>query len=213
MKGVPLNEELYNYIVATFVEEDDVLKDVVEQANRKGFPLIQVSPENGKFLHMLVRMIKARNVLEIGTLTGYSAIWMARALPEDGKLVTLEISKEHSESAIENFVKAGLGNKIELICGDALEYLETIKNSMFDFVFIDADKERYPVYLDRVAGIVNKGGLLCADNTLRNGEITSTQPDRGTEGVQIFNKMIARDPRFVSLLIPISDGLTVGLVR
>src|SRR5512146_1201573 len=114
MKGVPLNEELYQYIVSTFAEEDDVLKSVVADTEKNQMPMIQVSPENGKFLQLLMKIIKAKNVLEIGTLAGYSTIWMARGLPEGGKLVTLESEKKHAEVARRNFKKAELENKIEI---------------------------------------------------------------------------------------------------
>jgi predicted O-methyltransferase YrrM len=213
MKGVPLNEELYSYIVSVFAQEDDVLKHVVEETNAKKFPLIQISPENGKFLYLLIKIINAKRVLEIGTLTGYSSIWMARALPEEGKLTTLEISPEHAEEAKKNFKKAGLDSKIELILGSAMDSLDKLKGEKFDFAFIDADKTAYPAYFDAVIGMMNKGGLITADNTLRDGEIVKENPDEGTKAVQVFNKKAANDPRVESLLVPISDGLTVSRVK
>ncbi len=214
MKGVPLNEELYQYIVNTFAEEDEVLKSVVEETEKLKLPLIQVSPENGKFLYLLIKIILAKRVLEIGTLTGYSAIWMARALPGDGKLITLEYEKKHAEVAKKNFKKAGLENKIELIQGKAIESLDRISNQKFDFVFIDADKVSNPAYFDKVIGMTNRGGLITADNTLRNGEVVDFDTtDEGTKGIQIFNEKVAKDPRVESLLVPISDGLTVCWVK
>jgi predicted O-methyltransferase YrrM len=213
MKGVPLNEELYNYIVDTFAPEDDILKNVVSETEKKKFPLIQVSPENGKFLNLMIKMIGAKNVLEIGTLTGYSTIWMARALPVEGKVITLEISKEHAEAARNNFKKAGLENKIELILGSAMESLDKLKNEKFDFAFIDADKTGYPAYFDKVIGMMNKGGIIAADNTLRDGNIVKPNPDEGTKAIQVYNNKTANDSRLESLLVPISDGLTVSLVK
>lgn len=214
MKGVPLNEELYQYIVNTFAEEDEVLKSVVEETEKLKLPLIQVSPENGKFLYLLIKIISAKRVLEIGTLTGYSAIWMARGLPGDGKLITLEYEKKHAEVAKKNFKKAGLENKIELIQGKAIESLDRISNQKFDFVFIDADKVSNPAYFDKVIGMMNRGGLITADNTLRNGEVVDFDTtDEGTKGIQIFNEKVAKDPRVESLLVPISDGLTVCWVK
>lgn len=213
MKGVPLNEELYNYIVSTFAKEDDILKQVVALAASKKFPLIQISPENGKFLFMLIKIINAKRVLEIGTLTGYSSIWMARALPEDGKLTTLEINPDHAEEARMNFKNAGLDNKIELILGSAMESITGLSNEKFDFVFIDADKTGYPEYFDKVISMMNKGGLITADNTLRDGDVVKENPDEGTKTIQVFNKKVANDPRVESLLVPISDGLTVCWVK
>lgn len=128
MKGVPLNEDLYQYIVDTFTEEDDILKSVIKETEEKHFPMIQVSPENGKFLQLMIRMISAKRVLEVGTLTGYSAIWMARGLPEDGKLTTLEIEKGHAEVARKYIQKAGLDKKAEVLAGDALELMNRLSS-------------------------------------------------------------------------------------
>lgn len=213
MKGVPLNEELYNYIVDTFAEEDDILKHVVKRAEEMKFPLIQISPELGKFLFMLIKIIKAKRVLEIGTLTGYSTIWMARALHENGKVTTLEISKEHAEEAMNNFKSAGLESKIELMLGKAMDSLDKLENEKFDFVFIDADKIGYPAYYDKVIDMINHGGIISADNTLRKGEIVTNLDDEAVKATRLLNKKIANDPRVESLLIPISDGLTIAWVK
>lgn len=213
MKGVPLNEELYQYILNTFVEEDDILRSIVKETEKLKLPLIQVSPENGLFLQMLIKMIGAKRVLEIGTLTGYSAVWMARGLPKRGKLITLEVNKDHAKAAKHNFKKAKLSNKIKLILGDALKSLDKLSKKKFDFAFIDAEKVNYPSYLERVLGMMNKGGIIAADNTLRDGEVVSKNPDESVKGVLRFNEMMAKDPRLLSLLVPISDGLTVGLVK
>lgn len=208
-----MNEELYQYIINTFVKEDDVLKLVVEEAGKQGFPLIHVSPENGKFLQLLIKMISAKQVLEIGTLFGYSAIWMARGLPQDGKLITLELEKEHAAAAERNFRRAGLENKIELLLGKAVDSLDKLKGQKFDFVFIDADKVGYPAYFDKVIGMTNRGGIIAADNTLRKGDVVKRDVDEGTKAIQVFNKKVADDPRVESLLVPISDGLTVCWVK
>jgi caffeoyl-CoA O-methyltransferase len=214
MKGVPLNDELYQYIVNTFAEEDDVLKSAVADTEKNGMPLIQVSPENGKFLQLLMKMIGAKRVLELGTLGGYSTIWMARGLPEDGKLITLEFEKKHAEVALNSFKRAGLENRIEIIIGPALDSLDKLKDLKFDFSFIDADKINYPAYFEKVLGLMNKGGIITADNTLRKGDVVNTDiDDKGTKAIQVFNKKVASDPRVDSLLVPISDGVTVCLVK
>jgi predicted O-methyltransferase YrrM len=218
MKGVPLNEELYNYIVDTFVQEDDILKGIVKGTKENKIPLIQVSPDNGKFLFLLIKMIGAKRVLEIGTLAGYSTIWMARALPEGGKLVTLEISKEHAEFAQGNFKKAGLENKIQLVFGKAMDSLEklletTHSKDKFDFVFIDADKENSSAYFDKAIKLTNSGGVIATDNTLKNGNVIKKDVDEGTKGIQLYNKKAANDPRVESLLVSISDGLTISRVK
>lgn len=213
MKGVPLNEKLFQYITGIFAEEDSVLKEVVRSAESKNFPMIQVSPELGKFLYLLVKMIKARIILEIGTLAGYSSIWLARALPENGKLTTLEVSREHADEAMKNFRNAGLGNKIDLLFGNAANSLEKLRGEKFDFVFIDADKTGYPDYFDKVMLMVNQGAIIAADNTLRKGQVIIDNMDEGTEAIKVYNKKVAADPRVESLLVPISDGLTVCLVK
>ena len=214
MKGVPLNDELYRYIVNTFAEEDDILKTAVTDTERNGMPLIQVSPENGKFLQLLMKMIGAKRVLELGTLGGYSTIWMARGLPENGKLITLEYEKKHADVALNNFKRAGLENKIEIVLGPALESLDKLNGQKFDFAFIDADKVNYPVYFEKILALMNKGGIITADNTLRKGEVINPNiEDEGTKAIQVFNKKVASDPRVESLLVPISDGVTVCLVK
>ena len=214
MKGVPLNDELYRYIVNMFAEEDDILKTAVADTEKNGMPLIQVSPDNGKFLQLLMKIVGAKKVLELGTLGGYSTIWMARGLPENGKLITLEYEKKHADVALNNFKRAGLENKIEIVLGPALESLDKLKGQKFDFAFIDADKVNYPVYFEKILALMNKGGIITADNTLRKGEVINPNiEDEGTKAIQVFNKKVASDPRVESLLVPISDGVTVCLVK
>lgn len=213
MKGVPLNDKLYTYIVDTFVDEDELLKQIVKDTEAKKIPLIQISPDNGKFLFMLIKMISAKRVLEIGTLAGYSTIWMARALPAEGRVTTLEISEKHAEEAKSNYKKAGLEGKINLIFGSALDSLDKLQNEKFDFVFIDADKENSSNYFDKVISCMNKGGLICCDNTLKNGRVVDANPDAGTQGILDYNKKVAADPRVDSLLVSISDGLTISRVK
>ncbi len=213
MKGVPLNDKLYTYIVDTFVQEDDLLKQIVVDTAAKNIPMIQISPDNGKFLYLLMKMIRAKRVLEIGTLAGYSTIWMARALPEGVRITTLEISEKHADEAKSNYKKAGLEDKIELMLGSALESLDKLQFEKFDFVFIDADKENSCNYFDKVFGLMNKGGIIACDNTLKFGRVVDENPDDSTKGILKYNKMVAGDPRVESLLVSISDGLTISLVK
>ncbi len=213
MKGVPLTEELYKYITDTFIQEDDILKQIVIDTEAKKIPLIQVSPETGKLLGMFIKMVGAKNVLEIGTLTGYSSIWMARALPPDGKITTLELSPEHAEEAKSNFKRAGLQDKIELVYGKALGSLNTLKDRTFDLVFIDADKENCVNYFNKVIHMVRKGALIITDNTLRRGEVIDPNPGPGAKGIIAYNKLVAGDSRVESLLVPIDDGITISIVK
>ncbi|HMT11943.1 MAG TPA: O-methyltransferase, partial [Ignavibacteria bacterium] len=187
MKGVPLTEELYKYITDTFIHEDDLLKQIVADTEAKNIPLIQVSPETGKLLGMFIKMIGARNILEIGTLTGYSTIWMARALPPEGKITTLELTKAHADEALSNFKKAGLESRIELVLGKAIESLDTLAGRSFDVVFIDADKENCVNYFNKVISLVRPGGMIITDNTLRRGEVIEPNPGPGAKGIIAYN--------------------------
>ncbi len=213
MKGVPLTEELHKYITDTFIVEDDILKLIVKDTESKNIPLIQVSPETGKLLGMFIKMINAKNVLEIGTLTGYSSIWMARALPADGKVTTLELTKEHADEARNNFKKADLQDKINLILGKAIDSLGELSGRKFDLVFIDADKENCSAYFEKVINMVHSGGLIITDNTLRRGEVISANPGPGAKGIIDYNHLVANDKRVESLLIPIDDGITVSIAK
>lgn len=213
MKGVPLTEELYKYITDTFIQEDELLKQIVIDTETKKIPLIQVSPETGKLLGMFIKMIGAKNVLEIGTLTGYSSIWMARALPPEGRVVTLELTKAHADEALSNYRKAGLETKIELILGKALDSLDTLEGSKFDLVFIDADKENCVNYFNKVIHMVRSGGLIITDNTLRRGEVIDPNPGPGAQGIIAYNKLVTNDDRVDSLLVPIDDGITLSFVK
>lgn len=213
MKGVPLNEELYKYITDTFIHEDELLNQIVADTESKNIPLIQVSPETGKLLGMFIKMIGAKSILEIGTLTGYSTIWMARALPPDGKVTTLELTKAHADEALKNYKKTGLENMITLMLGKAVDSLDALAGSSFDLVFIDADKENCVNYFNKVIEMVRPGGLIITDNTLRRGEVIDPNPGPGALGIIAYNKLVANDSRVESLLVPIDDGITISLVK
>lgn len=213
MKGVPLNEELYKYITDTFIHEDELLNQIVADTESKNIPLIQVSPETGKLLGMFIKMIGAKSILEIGTLTGYSTIWMARALPPDGKVTTLELTKAHADEALKNYKKTGLENMITLMLGKAIDSLDALAGSSFDLVFIDADKENCVNYFNKVIEMVRPGGLIITDNTLRRGEVIDPNPGPGALGIIAYNKLVANDSRVESLLVPIDDGITISLVK
>ncbi len=213
MKGVPLTEELYKYIIDTFIEEDDILKQIVEDTKALDLPQIQVSPETGKLLGLFIKMIRAEHVLEIGTLTGYSAVWMARALPGKGSLTTLEFNPRHAEEALKNFKKAGFEDKIRLLQGKALDLLDTLDGKMFDLVFIDADKENCVNYFNKVINMVRKGGLIITDNTLRRGEVVMPNPGPGAQGILNYNSLVSQDKRVESILLPVDDGITLSFVK
>jgi predicted O-methyltransferase YrrM len=170
-------------------------------------------------LQLLAEMVGARRILEVGTLGGYSAIHFGRALPEDGTLVSLEIDERHAEVARENVERAGLSDKVEIRVGDARELLARIAESgegPFDVVFIDADKEGYPEYLEWAMGLTRPGSLILGDNTVRGCSILDPQ-DNSARATNEFNERIAGDPRLSAIVLPILreriDGLTIARVR
>ncbi len=207
------HERITAYIHDLFLPHDDVLDAALQRARAAGLRSIQVPPEVGRLLGMLARAAQARRILEIGTLGGYSAIHLARALPADGRLITLELDARHAEVARENLAAAGLAERAEVRLGRALDLLPRLADEEpFDVAFIDADKESYPAYLDWCLQLVRPGGLIVADNVL-NRELVS-----GTRGGPIddMNRAAAADGRLEALILPVRDGsngILVGVVR
>lgn len=207
---------LSGYVQKLFAAEDGVLQEVRAESARRGLPEISVSAEVGRLLQLLLTAIDARTVLEIGTLGGYSAIWMARSLPADGRLLTLEIDPERAEVARTFIERAGLGSVVEVRVGDAVAILPGMAaaGDRFDAVFIDADKERYPDYLEHALALVRPGGLILADNAFWSGRVLEEDgADEGTRAVQRFNRRLAEHPGLVATVIPIRDGLAAAVVR
>ena len=181
--------DLDTYRRAIFAPEDDLLKGIMPAAVAQGLPKISVSPEAGKMLHLLARMIDARKILEFGALAGYSGIWLARALPPDGKFITLEVNPKHAEVTRANYKAAGLADRTEVRVGPAVEHTKNVAaEAPFDLVFIDADKESYPVYLDFALEHTRPGGLIIADNANGHGRVHETLTDGdGPKGIQTYN--------------------------
>jgi caffeoyl-CoA O-methyltransferase len=207
---------LSGYVQELFAPEDAVLQELRAESARCGLPEISVSAEVGRLLQLLLTTIQARTVLEIGTLGGYSGIWMARSLPADGRLLTLEIDPERAEVARTFIERAGLGAVVEVRVGDAIDILPGIAaaGDRFDAVFIDADKERYPDYLEHALTLVRPGGLILADNAFWSGRVLDEDDaDEGTRAVQRFNRRLAEHPGLVATIIPIRDGLAAAVVR
>ncbi|APU17631.1 MULTISPECIES: O-methyltransferase [Actinoalloteichus] len=197
-----------------FWAEDELLTalraDIAARA-----PKIQIQAEAGAALTTLLMAAGARRVLEIGTLFGYSGVWIGRALPADGTLDTLELSPAHAEAAREWFERAGLGSKVTVHVGAALDTLGTLTGP-YDAVFIDADKTEYPDYLDRCLPLLRPGGLLIADNLFRRGAVaasTGEGVDERAAAVRVFAERIAGDPRLQSTVLPLGDGLSVSVLR
>jgi caffeoyl-CoA O-methyltransferase len=208
-----------DYIEERFAPQDEALEAALREARRAGLPQIQVSPNEAKLLQLLAEMVGARRILEVGTLGGYSAIHFGRALPEDGTLISLEIDERHAEVARKNVERAGLSSKVEIRVGDARELLARITENAegpFDVVFIDADKEGYPEYLEWALKLTRHGSLILGDNTIRGGSILDPRDD-SARATSEFNERIAGDPRLSAILLPILrervDGLTIARVR
>lgn len=209
-----MSDEINEYITGLFAQEDDLLLDLREEAARAGLPAISVPPETARFLQVLVRAAGASRVLEVGTLGGYSAIWMARAMKEGGSILSLEINPEHAAFARRYIDRAGLSHAIEVRVGAALQQLPTLDGEKFDIVFLDADKEPLPTYLDWALRLLRPGGLVIADNTLRGGRVADpAEDDAQLRAIREFNRKLASNPRVTGLVVPIGDGVAVGVVQ
>ncbi len=208
------------YLADLFVPPDPALDAALSDSAQAGLPAINVAPNQGKLLMLLARAIQARSILEIGTLGGYSTIWLARALPADGRLVTLESDASHAEVARANITRAGLADRVELRLGRALDTLPALAapGRCFDFIFIDADKESYPDYLAWALRLSRRGSLIIADNVVRNGAVADpSSADPRVQGVRRFNALLAAEPRVTATAIQTVgskgyDGFAVALV-
>lgn len=204
---------LSGYVRSLFAAEDAVLEALRYETSRRGLPEINISAEQGRLLQVLLRAIGARRVLEVGTLGGYSAIWMARALPPDGALRTIEIDPGRAAFAREFIAKAGLDGVIRVVVDDAARALAAFPaEEPFDVVFIDADKERYPGYLEQALRLLRPGGLVIADNAFWGGRVLEEDPEEeGTRGVRELNRRMATDPSLHGTIIPVRDGMAVAV--
>jgi caffeoyl-CoA O-methyltransferase len=208
-----------DYVENLFAPQDAALEAAVQESQLAGLPEIQVSPNEGKLLQLLTEMASASRILEIGTLGGYSAINLARGMAEDGTLISLEIDERHAEVARKNIERSGLGRKVEIRVGDARELLAELAegdDGPFDLVFIDADKEGYPEYLEWSMRLSRPGSLILADNTIRGGSVLDHR-DASARATRDFNEKIANDPRLSAIVVPLIrervDGLAIARVR
>jgi predicted O-methyltransferase YrrM len=210
------------FIGETIVEEDEGLRGAVEAAEAAGLPPIQVSPPQGKLLQLLVRLVGAKRILEFGTLGGYSAILMARALPEDGRLITLEAQPEYAEVARRSIERAGVGERVDVRVGPALEALPDLEEEgagPFDLVFIDADKVNTPNYFAWALDRTQPGGLILADNVVRDGTLADASgADDATKAQRHLHEMLSDEPRVSATTIQTVgvkgyDGFLIALVE
>lgn len=209
------------YVTNLLTPEDDALQQTQHSAAVEGLPPISVSATQGMLLHLLVRSLRARSVLELGTLAGYSAIWMARGLEDGGRLVTCELDPHHAEVARRNFERAGVADRVEQRIGPGNESLDALTAEdagPFDLVFIDADKAGYAEYLRKAMGLVHPGSLIVADNVVRDGEVADpASEDTAVVGVRRYLEAVAAEPRLTATVIQTVgikgyDGLCLALV-
>ena len=188
------------YLTDTLLEPDPALEAALAASEAGGLPAINVAPNQGKLLMLLAQMAGARRILEIGALGGYSTIWLARALPADGRLITLEYVPHHAEVARRNIARAGFEAQVEVKVGAALDTLPTLEGP-FDFVFIDADKESYPAYFEWSLKLARPGTVIVADNVVRAGKVLEPKGDANAEGVRRMHDLIAAEPRVAATAV------------
>ncbi len=217
-RTLALTDKLYEYILDNSLREPDVLKRLRVVTADLPNAQMQISPEQGQFMALLVQLLGANRALEIGTFTGYSALAVALALPPEGKVVACDISKEWTDIARRYWEEAGVAGKIDLRLGPALETLDAMlaagKENSFDFAFIDADKTGYDAYYERCLRLLRPGGLITIDNVLRGGRVAdNNETDEADTAIRELNAKIHRDERVNISLVPIGDGLTLALKR
>jgi caffeoyl-CoA O-methyltransferase len=205
--------KLDDYVSELYVNEDEVLKGIQAEAERQQMPAISVRPFEGRLLQFLVYSTNAKKVIEIGALAGYSGTWIARALPADGKLYTLEKSSKHAAVARSSFERAGVSNKVELLEGDAQDSLKKLTSKgPFDLIFIDADKPGYPAYLAWSVDNLRPGGMVAAHNAFRSGKVLAPESD-DDRAMDAFNRALAAESRLESFILAIGDGMAVGVKK
>jgi predicted O-methyltransferase YrrM len=207
------NDQISAYINGLFISEDAALQRARQESPKRGLPAIQIKPEEGRFLQFLVRASGAQRALEIGTLGGYSGIWIARGLPAGGKLITLEVETLHAQVASQHFAAAGVADRVEIRVGNAHELLKKLATEgPFDFMFIDAEKPGYPQYLDWALENVRLNGVIAAHNAFRKGSVAGlAEADKYTHIMQEFNRRFAQETRLISTIFPAGDGMLVGV--
>ena len=209
--NLDITDKLQNYINKFGLKLNPVQQEIIDYNKTLGdIKRMQIDPTQCHFLHLIIKISNIKNVLEIGTFTGLSALSISLALPEDGKLVVLDKNEETSKIAQNFFKKANQGHKITTIIKPALESLNDIKNQKFDMVFIDADKMNYKKYYEKSLGLINQGGLIIIDNVLWHGEVADVKySDKYTINIREFNKFVCEDKRVEQVIIPLGDGMTV----
>src|SRR4028119_311026 len=211
-----LDNQLYDYLLSVSLREPDILRQLREETASYPMARMQISPEQGQFMALLVQLLGATKTLEVGVFTGYSSLCVALALPPNGKIVACDVSEEYTTVARRYWEAAGVTDKIDLRLAPALETLDELLASglagTFDFAFIDADKRNYEGYYERSLQLIRPGGLIAIDNVLWSGRVADSQDqEKNTQAIRAFNKKLHDDERVTLSMVPIADGLTLAL--
>lgn len=216
-RSLTLDDALYQYLLDTSLREHPVLAELRSATHEHPRSSMQIAPEQGQFMALLVRLMGARRALEVGVFTGYSALAVALALPEEGRILGCDISVEYTDVARQYWEKAGVAHKIDLRIAPAVDTLDTLINAgqagSFDFAFIDADKTAYDDYYERCLSLLRTGGLIVLDNMLWNGRVALPAEDEDTAAIQELNRKLLGDERIDLSLVPVGDGLTLARKR
>lgn len=215
-KTFTLPDKLYRYLIENSLREPDVLRRLREETMRLPMARMQIAPEQGQFMQLLLRLLGARQAIEVGVFTGYSSLSTALALPEDGRLIACDVSETWTAVARRYWREAGVEHKIDLRLAPAVQTLDGLidagRSGSFDFGFIDADKSSYGDYYERLLKLLRPGGLLAADNTLWSGAVADLRKkDEDTVAIREFNRRVHLDRRVLPSMVPIGDGLTLAL--
>lgn len=215
-RTLSIDDRIYDYLCDVSINESELLRQLREETAKIEYSVMQISPEQGQFMSLLIKLMGAKRAIEIGTFTGYSSICIASAMPEDGKLICCDISPQWTDIAETYWVLAELENKIDLYTQPAEQTLQMLLDDgaekSFDFVFIDADKQNYLVYYEMALDLLRKGGMIAVDNTLWSGAVADPEnTEAGTRAIRRFNEMLKDDDRVSQSLLTIGDGLTLIL--
>jgi predicted O-methyltransferase YrrM len=217
-KTLGLEKSLYEYLQSVSLREPEILAQLRQETAQHPSSRMQITPEQGQFMALLVQLMGAKKTLDIGVFTGYSSLVVALALPPDGKVVACDLSEEYTAIARRYWQQAGVADKVELHIAPALDTLDRLiaagEAGTFDFAFIDADKNNYANYYERSLQLLRPGGLIAIDNVLQSGRVADPQEqDKITNSMRAFNQKLHQDPRITMSLVPIADGLTLALKR
>jgi|SRR6266496_6217617 len=214
----PIDERSYRYLLSTSIREPEIARRLREETQRLPNAQMQIGPDQGQFMQLLVQVLRSQKTLEIGVFTGYSALWVALGLPDDGRVIACDISEEYTAVARRYWKQAGVDQKIDLRLGPALktldELVKTGQAGTFDFAFIDADKTNYENYYERALRLLRVGGLIAIDNTIWSGKVADPDvQDADTVAIRQLNEKLLRDERITLSMLTVGDGLTLAMKR